>query len=163
MTRPTGVEQLRDVQRSLAAAPENVRAQALAKVSEAIPDLWEGPLNMSATTTLARRVILAGAGHSITPEKITLIAANTLAPLSGGLVPGTQWHGAEFGATRRRIDVTYKGKTRRQLIGNNFPQRRSAGIHAYRIAKMNGPKLVAAYVVGAVKGLTMGNPDMETS
>lgn len=163
MTELTGVELLRDVQQRLAAAPENVRAQALARAAEAIPDLWENPLNLSANGRMESRVILAGVGHTVTPDRVTLIAANSMVPLSGGLVPALQWHGAEFGATRRYVDARFKGGTRRQKIGANFKYRRSKGYHAFHTARRNGPRIVASWVHGTVKGLTMGNPNMETS
>lgn len=159
----TGVQLLRQVQTTLAAAPENVQKQTLAKLSEEVPALWDHPLTLAASTPLQKRVILPGVAHELTPTRVLLTAANTLTPLSGGLVPGTQWHGAEFGATRRKIDVKFKGKTRRQLIGANFPVRRSDGYAAFQVARRNGPRIVAAYVHGAVKGLTMGNPNLETS
>lgn len=163
MIELSGVQLLREVQSTLAAAPENVQKQTLAKISEAIPELWEVPMNLAATSPLQRRVLLPGLSHSVNAGRVVLTAADTLTPLSGGLVPGDQWHGAEFGATRRYITANFKGKPRRQLIGNNFAGRRSRGYAAFNVARSNGPRIVAAWVHGAVKGLAMGNQNMETS
>ncbi|MFV0315494.1 MAG: hypothetical protein ACK5O2_00835 [Microthrixaceae bacterium] len=129
------------LKRSGAAVRKEMRAAARA---EANPQ-WKPAVEAAATTRLQRAVIAKGARVKVGMQDFELLAATSRRPLSGGLVPAAQWAGAEYGAKR-------------------YPQfgPRHKGI-ARTAAQKVGPRIVAAWINGAVKGLTQANKHMETS
>lgn len=143
-----------------AAAP--VRKEMRAGARRALNELWKPELQSRATTRLQSRVLVGGARSKVQSDTFTMLAATSKRSLSGGLTPAEQWHGAEFGATPRTVEVRVRGRNRRQRINAGFGARNKRGKVVYPAAREIGPKIVAAWVRGVVRGLAQGNKDLET-
>mgnify|MGYP000966249988 CR=1 FL=1 len=72
---------------------------------------WRAGIAAAADTQLERRVLVPGARIAAGNPPV-FVAAGSRRPLSGGLVPDTQWAGVEFGA-----DDTVTSYTRRSPKG----------------------------------------------
>jgi hypothetical protein len=123
-----------------------------------IAPLWKAELNARARTTLQREVIVAGSRATASDRGVTLYAATSRRPLTGGLVPSFEWAGAEFGARTRRIEVTQRSRkgtryTRPLTINRQFPGRQQDGMVAFDAASDTGTQLVALWVREVVDGL----------
>lgn len=108
-----------------------------------IRPLWQSELNARATAS---------------DRGVTVHAATSRRPLSGGLVPSLQWAGAEFGARTKRVEVAQRSRAgrsyRRPLtINRQFPGRQQQGMVAFDAASEVGTKLVAIWVHTVVDGL----------
>ena len=143
-----------------AAAP--VRRELRTGARRELNALWKPTVERFAVTRQQQQVIARGARSKVGSDSFQMLAATSRRQLSGGLDPSTQWQGPEIGASPRVITVQYRGKSRKQVKGNNFPRRAARGQVAYRAARETGPRIVAAWVNGIVRGLAQGNKDMET-
>lgn len=102
---------------------------------------WRPALQARPATLHQQRVLVAGAAATVRADgSLELRAATRGRALRGGLVPRDRWFGAEFGAHRFR----------------QFGRRVKVGKVVYPAAREVGPKVVAAYVNGAVGGLLEG-------
>lgn len=123
-----------------------------------IRPLWQQALNARARDEMTRRIIVAGARATASDRNVTVHAATSRRPLSGGLVPAFEWAGAEFGAQSKRIQVTQRsraGRTYRRplTINRQFPGRQQHGMVAFDAASEVGTKLVALWVHTVVDAL----------
>lgn len=146
----------------LKSASTPVRREMRAGARRELNALWQPELARRATTRLQERTIVRGARSKVQSDTFTMVAATSKRFLSGGLDPSTQWPGVEFGATPRTVEVTVKGRTRKQRINAGFGARTRRGKVAYPAAREIGPRIVAAWVNGLIKGLAQGNKDLET-
>lgn len=113
--------------------------------------LWQQALNGRAHNEMARRILVAGARATASDRGVTVHAATSKRPLSGGLVPADEWAGAEFGAYVYQVDVTQRSRagrsyTRPLTIQKQFPRRQQQGMVAFDAASEVGTKLVAIWV-----------------
>lgn len=113
--------------------------------------IWRAELNARARTRLERRVILAGARVTASDRGMTLWAASSGRPLSGGLVPDDDWPAVEFGANVHRIRVRQRSRAGRAYvrpltINRQFFAREAHGMVAMEAASKTGTQLVALWV-----------------
>ncbi len=162
MIEVKGVDDVLEVVRTFQQAPENVSQQMRLKGAAVADAEWIPGLQSRAITSLEQAVIASSASVDMTDTSLRAFAAESTTPLSGGLVPDSQWGGAEHGSSVRVITVTRLGKERQQRTGRQFQPFNRSGYVARPTARRMGPLVVAAWIRGAVKGMTMGNPHMET-
>lgn len=143
-----------------AAAP--VRREMRAGARRELNSLWKPTLERFARTPLQAKVLVRGSRSKVASDTFTMLAATSRRPLSGGLLPAAEWHGAEFGAHPKVTEVTIRGHRRKQTVGKNFGPRMSKGRVAFPSARQTGPQVVAAWVNGLVRGLAQGNKNLET-
>ncbi|MFB4348479.1 hypothetical protein [Microbacterium sp. CR_7] len=151
----------REIQASIFAlrqARRDIRLGINKNARSRIRPLWQSELNARARDEMTRRVIVAGARANASDRGVTVHAATSRRPLSGGLVPSVEWAGNEFGARSRRIEVTQRSRSgrsyRRPLtINRQFPGRQQHGMVAFDAASEVGTKLVAIWVHTVVDDL----------
>ena len=143
---------------ALRQAQRSIRLDINKNARSRIRPLWQSELNARARDEMTRRVIVAGARATASDRGVTVHAATSRKPLSGGLVPSFEWAGSEFGARSRRIEVTQRSRAgrsyRRPLtINRQFPGRQQHGMVAFDAASEVGTKLVAIWVHTVVDDL----------
>lgn len=116
-----------------------------------IRPLWEGALSARAKTPMERAVILPGARANANRRGVRVQAATSKRPLSGGLVPASEWPGVEFGARSRWADVATTSPrgtryTARKRINRQFRGRQSNGRIAFDAASEVMTKVVGIWV-----------------
>lgn len=136
---------------ALRGAQRSIRLDINKESRSRIRPLWQQALSARARDEMTRRIIVAGARATATDRGVTMHAATSRRPLSGGLVPAFEWAGAEFGARSRRVEVTQRSRAgrsyRRPLtINRQFPGRQQDGMVAFDAASEVGTKLVALWV-----------------
>lgn len=136
---------------ALRGAQRQIRLGINKEVRSRIRPLWQQALNARARDEMTRRIIVAGARATASDRNVTVRAATSRRPLSGGLVPTWEWAGAEFGARTRRIEVTQRSRggkpyTRKLTINRQFQGRQQDGMVAFDAASEVGTKLVAIWV-----------------
>ena len=102
------VRQSRELQAallSLKQAERVVRNEINRNARAALAPLWVGELGSQATSLIDRRALLPGARVQVTDRSIRAIAAGSRRPLSGGLVPATDYGPLEWGANVKRRTV----------------------------------------------------------
>ena len=144
-------------------AHTSVRREMRAEARRELNSLWKPTLSKFARTRVQTRVLVNGARSKVSGDSFSMLAATSRRFLPGGLDPENQWHGAEFGANPKRITVTIKGHQRQQWAGRNFGPRLGAGRVVYPSARKVGPRIVAAWVYGLVRGFAQGNAHLETT
>lgn len=123
-----------------------------------IRPLWQQELAGRAHDEMTRRIIVAGARANATDRAVTLQAATSRRPLSGGLVPSYEWAGAEFGAHNKQVQVVQRSRAGRRyrrplFINRQFKGRQQYGMVAFDAASDVGTKLVALWVATVVDEL----------
>lgn len=113
--------------------------------------IWQQALAGRGATSLESRVIVQGATVSVGAKQITLKAATSKRPLSGGLVPASEWQGAEFGMTpKARTFTTHssrgKAYTVTRQVGAQFRARTKHGRIAFDAASTTATALVGIWV-----------------
>jgi len=163
------VNSVREVKAAVLAqrrANTEVRKDVNATVRREIGGRWQTELNSRASTPLEQRVILAGARARGGTDRFTLTAATSRRALRNGLVPATQWAGAEFGARTRLVTVDTRSPkgTRyqaRKRVNRQFRSRQRDGQIAFDAASQIGTWAVAQWVrfiVDAYKRAAEGKP-----
>jgi len=155
------VRESRELQATILALRQADRGIRLGinKVSRSrIRPLWQQELNGRARDEMTRRIIVQGARANATDRGVTLHAATSRRPLSGGLVPAFEWAGAEFGARTKQVEVVQrsrKGRAYRRplVINRQFKGRQQYGMVAFDAASDVGTKLVALWVASVVDEL----------
>lgn len=147
----------------LKTADRPVRKEMRAAARRELNALWKPTIDRFVRTPQQQKVLARGARANVQSDTFTLLAATSRRALSGGLVPVNRWQGTEFGANPKQVSVQWRGRQRRQTIGKNFGPRTPKGNVVYPAVRKVGPRVVAAWVNGIVKGLAQGNKDMETS
>lgn len=136
---------------ALRGAQRQIRLGINKETRSRIRPLWQQALSARARDEMTRRIIVAGARATATDRGVTVHAATSRRPLSGGLVPAWEWPGAEFGARTKRIEVTQRsraGRTYRRplTINRQFTGRQQDGMVAFDAASEVGTKIVALWV-----------------
>lgn len=136
---------------ALRQAQREIRTGINKEARSRIRPLWQAELGRRARDEMTRRIIVAGARATASDRGVTMHAATSRRPLSGGLVPATEWAGAEFGARTRRVEVTQRSRagndyTRPLTINRQFPGRQQDGMVAFDAASEVGTRLVALWV-----------------
>lgn len=147
-------------------ANAEVRADVNATVRREIGGRWQSELNSRASTALEQRVILAGARARGGTDRFSLVAASSRRPLRNGLIPASQWAGAEFGARSRRATIqtrSPKGTPYRatKMLNRQFRGREYYGRIAFDAASAIGTWSVSQWVrfiVDAYKRAAEGKP-----
>lgn len=140
-----------------------VRKEMRAAARKEANGLWKPLLNERAQTRHQQAVIVKGARVNVSLDKFELLAATSRRALSGGLIPASQWHGAEFGMTPKAITYVRNGSTVKSDSGAQFGARVPRGQVVFPSARKAGPRIVAAWIHGAVRGLTQANKNLETT
>lgn len=148
------VRKSRELQATILAlrqAERGIRLDINKEARQRIRPLWQQELSGRARDEMTRRIIVAGARATATDRGVTMHAATSRRPLSGGLIPSFEWAGAEFGARSRRVEVTQRsraGRTYRRplVINRQFIGRQQYGMVAFDAASDVGTKLVAMWV-----------------
>jgi hypothetical protein len=155
------VRKSRELQATILAlrqAERGIRLNINKTARSTISPLWKSEINQRARTTLQREIIASGARATASDRGVTLYAATSRRPLSGGLVPSFVWGGAEFGPRSRVVDVTQRSRTgnrytRPLTINRQFTGRQQQGMVAFDAASDVGTKLVALWVHDVVAEL----------
>lgn len=145
---------------ALARASSIVRNDILKDARQATRADWQGALNRRAGSLLEQRVLVRGARVGVTARQVSLKAATSSRPLSGGLVPSARtngWPGVEFGARTRRKTFTQRSRRGRayqvtKVINRGLPARQANGRVVFDAASEVGTKLVATMVRTVVDG-----------
>lgn len=148
------VRKSRELQATILAlrqAERGIRLSINKTARSRITPLWKAELNARARTSLQREIIASGARATASDRGVTMHAATSRRPLSGGLVPSYEWAGAEFGARNRVVEVTQRSRSgrsyRRPLtINRQFTGRQQHGMVAFDAASDSGTQLVALWV-----------------
>lgn len=119
------------------------------------PD-WTAALKGEATSRADDRIIVQGAKTAVSTRQVSVKAATSGRPLSGGLVPKYQWQGQEFGMTEKMVIVKSTSSRGRQfsgprIVGRQFPARTKFGRVAYAAAGKVGTRLVRGWVQVIIK------------
>ncbi|QMU97979.1 hypothetical protein FVO59_12785 [Microbacterium esteraromaticum] len=136
---------------ALRGAQRSIRLDINKESRSRIRPLWQQALNARTHDEMTRRIIVPGARATATDRGVTMHAATSRRPLSGGLVPAFEWAGAEFGARSRRVEVTQRSRAGRSyrrplIINRQFRGRQQDGMVAFDAASEVGTKLVAMWV-----------------
>jgi hypothetical protein len=112
---------------------------------------WAPGLASRATTPFENRVLVKGARTKVSTEGFTMVAATSRRLLSGGLLPSTQYAGAEWGAKVRREEIqthTPKGRPYKvtKFINRQFRPRQLNGVIVMETASDLGTRLVRLWV-----------------
>lgn len=146
-----GSRELQATVLSLRAAQRTIRTGINKNVRAKINPLWRGELAQRAHTPLEQLVVASGARATASDRGVTLYAATSRRPLSGGLVPSDNPWGVELGAHRRRVEVSQRSRSgrtyRRPLtVGAQFKPRQRDGMVAMDAASETGTRVVALWV-----------------
>lgn len=133
----------------------DLRKAIFAATRQSVNALWQPGLGRRARTTIEQRVIVKGARSAVRVDGFTLLAATSKRSLSGGLVPATEWQGAEFGARTRKATFDQKSRLGRsyrvtKTVNRQFPGRQPHGRIAFETASEVGTKTVVAWVQAVV-------------
>ncbi|MGN7978107.1 hypothetical protein ACTJJ4_11065 [Microbacterium sp. 22195] len=136
---------------ALHGAQRQIRSGINKEARSRLRPLWQQALNARARDEMTRRIIVAGARATATDRGVTMHAATSRRPLSGGLVPAWEWAGTEFGARTRRVEVTQRSRAGRSYsrpltINRQFRGRQQDGMVAFDAASEVGTKIVALWV-----------------
>jgi len=137
-------------------ARATVRSDILKNTRREVRPMWRSELVSRAHSTLEHRTIVAGSRVGVTQSQISLVAASTGRPLSGGLIPTENrkpggWPAVEFGArTRRKTFDQTSPKGRRytvtKRINVGLPHRNNDGRIAFDASSDVGRFIVASVV-----------------
>lgn len=120
---------------------------------------WSKAVAENASTRLESRVLVQTARVRVSDQNVTLTSATIGRKLSGGLLPSTQYHVAEFGADReqkRTYEATSKKGTRYKVTRRTTRQlrpRKSSGYVVYPAAATIIPRLASLWTQTVVRGI----------
>lgn len=146
----------REIQATLLAlrnAERSIRVGINRDARSSINPIWRGAVNARASTPLQRAVIASGARATASDRGVSLLAATSGRPLSGGLVPTANPWGAEQGSRIVRTIANRRGKTYPLWTGRQWLERSPHGVVAHDAASETGTKLVAIWVKTVVDDL----------
>ena len=162
---PVDVRRSPELQAALLAvrrAPRELTREINKDARKRINADWITALQGRAVTRADRRVIVQGARTSVGAQQITVRAATSTRPLSGGLIPAYQWQGHEYGMTPRAANVrNRRGTTFSRVVGRQFAARQKTG----RVAGPAGAevigKAIGYWVVTIVDNFTVNTEFVE--
>lgn len=149
---------------ALKQAEPDVRKEINNRSKEVLTAIWrqeiaeQTSLAGGRTQRAQAKVIANTAKVTVGTKGVTLTAATTGRPLSGGLQPKTQWQGLEFGAYKQVRSVEFTSK-----LGNRYNQTRNVtaqldpnikkGYIFYPAARNSVPRILALWVQTSVRTL----------
>lgn len=145
------VSEISTVATALKEAAAAVESDALDAARTTAQSEWVAALGRLASEPLDDDIILIGATVEITGDHVTLIAANSGAPLTHGLIPSEQWQGEEFGARTRRATIATHSRNGKpynvtKMLNRQFPNRHKYSRVGFRAASETGTEIVRATV-----------------
>jgi hypothetical protein len=145
------------------AAPDRIQQEmARAAAAEMIP-LWVPGLSARVSSPMQAAILLPGSRAYVDNDRVWLRAADSPAPLSGGLVPADRWQGAEFGANPKYKDVSRLGRRRRQLVNVQFYPRKPDGKVVYPLFREILSKAAGVFARAVIRGFANGSPDYDVT
>ncbi len=150
MIRVGGHEELQAVVLTLQQLPSALRRAIFKATRENIVPEWREQLARRSSTSLEQRVIAEGARADVTATRgVTLKAAQSKRPMSGGGSPVQIGHAVECGAPWRSAEVAARrGATRysyRRVVNKQLRPRRSAGWVAWPTATEFAPRFASLW------------------
>ena len=145
-------EGVREVIAQLKAADETVQASMISAARDELGDTWRQLLNEQIDGEQDHDTIVDGSRVVVGSDGFAIFAAQSAQPLSGGLIPRSQWHAVEFGARTRRVSVgdrspaTGRSYKANKMINRGLPSRQKYGRVAFRAASLMGRELVRTWV-----------------
>lgn len=123
----------------------------MAQARDELENAWIPALEARSTNAQDRSVIIKGARAVVGSTGFFMAAAQSEEPLSGGLVPYSNWFAVEMGARTRKATFpqhSKKGKvyTVTKMINRGLPNRQKYGRIAFDAASEIGTKLVGVWV-----------------
>lgn len=138
-------------------ADRQVRLDINKEARRTIGPQWIQALQSRSQSRIDDVILVKGARVAVGARQVTLKAATSKKPLSGGLIPSVNWPAAEFGMRTRRATIETKSPKGNKYqvtksIGRQFPSRRKEGRVAFDASSAVGTKLVALWVRTIVDG-----------
>ena len=139
---------------------KDLRREIIKRSREQILGEWDSSIadNISARggDIYATRLTMKNTRVKVGTQGFTLEAATrTKAQTSGGLIPATQYHLAEFGATPRVVPVNgRRGATNYQYnrtVNTGFQKRSKRGRYAFKAAGTMMNRFIAMYVQTSIQ------------
>jgi hypothetical protein len=151
-----GSRELQAVILSLKGMDATLRKRIYAEQRGKIVPEWTEALASRANTSLESRVMLTGARVKLSPERVTLVAANSNKKLSGGATVSQLAKAVEFGGKSRVQTIARRKKnggtaTYKRRVNTQFKGPRRQGYVAYNVAAEMAPRFASLYVQTAVK------------
>jgi len=148
----TSSRTFRAVALALKLIPREVRNDINRTTRAVVNPLWRDAVNSRALTTVSQKVLAKGA--RVAPgNPLTLIAASSRRPLSGGLVPDAQARVFEFGTNDRQKVAEYERSGRRSKAHKvkrhtqrQLPWRNDKGRVIYQAAADVAPRITSLWV-----------------
>lgn len=108
--------------------------------------IWKEAVARNAVTRVDQRVIVQGTRVKAGNPPVA-IAASSVKPLSGGLVPANQWPVIEFGGFQNKV-TTYsrRGTSVTRHTARQIPRRVKSGRIAYKALAEVTPRVVSLWV-----------------
>lgn len=148
------IRESRELQATILAiknAEPELRKQLYANARRELGSAWLPALQERVRTNLERRILLKGARVRVGQDGFRVMAATSQKKLSGGLIPASDWPGAEFGARNARVRYNRRSAagtlhTVTRTVNRQFRGRQKHGQIAFDAASDLGTKLVASFV-----------------
>ncbi len=138
-------------------ADDGLQAAMMADAREQLGDAWRQLLNEQIDGRQDADTIVDGSRVIVGSDGFIIYAAESVQPLSGGLIPRENWHAVEFGARTRRVSVgdrspaTGRAYRANKMINRGLPSRQKYGRVAFRAASLMGRELVRVWVTALVE------------
>lgn len=138
-------------------ADDSLQAAMMADAREQLGDAWRQLLNEQIDGRQDADTIVDGSRVIVGSDGFIIYAAESVQPLSGGLIPRENWHAVEFGARTRRVSVgdrspaTGRAYRANKMINRGLPSRQKYGRVAFRAASLMGRELVRVWVTALVE------------
>ena len=132
-------------------AEREVRLDIGKDARKSLRPLWTEALNGFVETRMDNRIIVKGARVAVGTRQVSLKAATSTKPLSGGLIPSEKWHVVELGARRHKKTIQARSKlgtlyTYSRTVNRQLPGRVKHGRVAFAAASIVGTKLVGIWL-----------------
>jgi hypothetical protein len=132
-------------------ANKEVRLEIYKRSRAQLGNQWVPALQSRASGAFEQRVLVKGARTKVSTEGFSMVAATSNKKLSGGLVPSSEYAGAEWGARTRRDTFQQRSPkgtpyTVTKTINRQFRGRQKEGQIVMESASKLGTRLVALWV-----------------
>lgn len=136
---------------NLEAADADLQARMMDQARQDLAPTWRQLLNEQIRGQQDASVIAADSQVAAGRTGFGVYAAQSSAPLSGGLTPLAQWQGIEFGArTRKATFLTHSRKGKAYMvtkfINRGLPSRQKFGQVGFKAASEMGTALVGTWM-----------------
>jgi len=138
-------------------AERQVRLDINKEARKTVKPMWLDALRSRSNSRADETILVKGSRVAIGARQVSLRAATSRRPLSGGLIPAENWPAQEFGMRTRKATMaaTSRKGNRYQVtktIGRQFPNRTKEGRVAFDASSAVGTKIVASWVRTVVDG-----------